>query len=76
MRELDLRDLLPPLPLVRARQALYGLEPGESLTVLAGYAGFMEDLAELEALGTLRVAASESLGDGEGEALRVELIKP
>jgi len=70
--ELDLRELLPPLPLVRTRQALYGLESGESVTVIAAYPEFLEGLARLEEHGVLKVASHEQV-DG---ASKVEIIKP
>ena len=34
-REVDARDLLCPLPVLRARKALEGMRPGEVLRVLA-----------------------------------------
>ena len=67
-----MRDLLPPLPLVRARQALYGLEAGDSITVTAAYPEFLEDLKMLETHGALNVASHERVDNG----IRVEIVKP
>jgi tRNA 2-thiouridine synthesizing protein A len=70
-RTLDLRGLRCPIPLLRTREALPGLAPGETLTVLATDPEAPIDLAALAADEGLGFAAEESAGEW-----RIELRAP
>ncbi|MCC7517398.1 MAG: sulfurtransferase TusA family protein [Pseudomonadales bacterium] len=59
-QQLDACGLACPLPLLKARQALRGLQPGETLLVLATDAGSWRDFAAFaEQSGHLLLEAAE-----------------
>jgi tRNA 2-thiouridine synthesizing protein A len=60
VRELDLRGLNCPLPVLKARKALGTMRPGERLLLLATDPRAPEDLAEL-----CRVAGHRLVESGE-----------
>jgi tRNA 2-thiouridine synthesizing protein A len=62
--ELDARGLSCPLPLLKARQALAGLAPGETLVVLATDPEAPIDLAALAADEVTRSSAPATAPTG------------
>ncbi len=62
-RQLDLRGLTCPLPVLKARRALAQMAPGERLEVRVTDPKAPADLAELCATAGHRLVASERLGD-------------
>jgi tRNA 2-thiouridine synthesizing protein A len=69
-REVDARDLLCPLPVLRARKALEGMRPGEVLRVLATDAMAAIDLPHFCA-----EAGHEHLGLDQEDGAQVHLIR-
>ena len=69
-REVDARDLLCPLPVLRARKALEGMRPGEVLRVLATDAMAAIDLPHFCA-----EAGHEHLGLGYEDGAQAHLIR-
>ncbi len=69
-REVDARDLLCPLPVLRARKALGGMRPGEVLRVLATDAMAAIDLPHFCA-----EAGHDHLGMTSQEGAQVHLIR-
>ena len=61
-RVLDVRGLQCPIPLLRAREALPGIEPGDTLIVLATDAEAPVDLGALAADERLAFVVSEADG--------------
>ena len=68
--EVDARDLLCPLPVLRARKALEGMRPGEVLRVLATDAMAAIDLPHFCA-----EAGHEHLGLDQEDGAQVHLIR-
>jgi tRNA 2-thiouridine synthesizing protein A len=69
-RTLDVRGLRCPIPLLRARAALPGLGPGETLVVLATDPEAPIDLAALAADHQLAFSAREAQGEWAIELVR------
>ncbi len=69
-REVDARDLLCPLPVLRARKALEGMRPGEVLRVLATDAMAAIDLPHFCA-----EAGHEHMGQTLEDGAQVHLIR-
>jgi tRNA 2-thiouridine synthesizing protein A len=69
-REVDARDLLCPLPVLKARKALAGMKPGEVLRVLATDAMAAIDLPHFCA-----EAGHEHLGQSVEDSAQVHLIR-
>ncbi len=69
-RTLDARGLSCPLPLIKARQALTGMAPGETLVVLATDREAPIDLAAFAADGGHAFAAQR-----DGAGWRLTLVK-
>ncbi len=70
-RELDVRGLRCPLPLLRAKQALRDMAPGERLRVLATDSGSVRDF---HAFAKISGHSLESC-DEEGGVYRYLLVK-
>ncbi|MFT6915633.1 MAG: tRNA 2-thiouridine synthesizing protein A [Motiliproteus sp.] len=67
-RRVDARGLSCPLPLLKAKQALNRLQPGEVLQVLATDAGSVRDFkAFTDQSGDLLLYSSEESGEESGE---------
>lgn len=62
-RQLDVRGLNCPLPVLKARKLLAQMQPGERLEVRATDPKAPTDLEELCAAGGHRLLASERVGD-------------
>ena len=69
-REVDARDLLCPLPVLRARKALEGMRPGEVLRLLATDAMAAIDLPHFCA-----GAGHDYLGQSEEDGAQAHLIR-
>ena len=69
-REVDARDLLCPLPVLRARKALEGMRPGEVLRVLA-----TDRMAAIDLPHFCAEAGHEHLGMAEAEGGQAHLIR-
>ncbi|ANF59722.1 sulfurtransferase TusA family protein [Halotalea alkalilenta] len=68
---IDARGLGCPLPLLKAKQGLVGLEAGQRLELLASDPGAWEDIASFVALSRHRL----ELREPAGEDFRFVLIK-
>jgi len=74
-RELDARGLNCPMPLVKARQAVGGLEPGQVLKVVATDRGSLKDFQGWAAVAkNISLVAQETTSDN-GTELYVHYIK-
>jgi tRNA 2-thiouridine synthesizing protein A len=69
-REVDARDLLCPLPVLRARKALQGMQPGEVLRVLA-----TDTMAVIDLPHFCAQAGHEHLGQTSVSGAQVHLIR-
>jgi tRNA 2-thiouridine synthesizing protein A len=69
-REVDARDLLCPLPVLRARKALEGMQPGQVLRVLA-----TDRMAAIDLPHFCAEAGHEHLGLTESEGAQAHLIR-
>ncbi|MCL6270249.1 sulfurtransferase TusA family protein [Sansalvadorimonas sp. 2012CJ34-2] len=69
-RELDARGLDCPMPLLKAKQALNGMEPREVLKVLATDPGSVRDFASFAEL-----AGHELLFSGEESGVFTHILK-
>ena len=74
-RELDTRGLNCPMPLVKARQAVGGLQPGQILKVVATDRGSLKDFQGWAAVAkNISLLGQETTSDG-GTELYVHYIK-
>lgn len=74
-RELDARGLNCPMPLVKARQAVGSLEPGQVLKVVATDRGSLKDFQGWAAVAkNISLVGQETTSDG-GTELYVHYIK-
>lgn len=69
-REVDARDLLCPLPVLRARKALEGMRPGEVLRVLA-----TDAMAAIDLPHFCTEAGHEHLGQTSEGGAQIHLIR-
>ena len=64
MQELDARGLQCPMPLLKAKRALNGLQPGQRLRIVATDQGSVRDFQVFcEQSGNLLVSSQESQGE-------------
>jgi tRNA 2-thiouridine synthesizing protein A len=69
-REVDARDLICPLPVLRARKVLMGMRPGEVLRVLA-----TDPMAVIDLPHFCAEAGHEHLGQAKEDGAQVHLIR-
>jgi tRNA 2-thiouridine synthesizing protein A len=69
-REVDARDLICPLPVLRARKVLLGMRPGEVLRVLA-----TDPMAAIDLPHFCVEAGHEHLGQSTEDGAQVHLIR-
>jgi len=62
-QHLDARGLNCPLPLLKAKQQLSRLQPGQQLTVLASDPGSWDDFASYAELSSHQLVSRQQLGD-------------